>query len=203
MNKGIVYKIEVGDELYIGSTGEKLCVRQGSHNRDLKRYPHRKLYKACIDNGINKIKCWWVADIVFNSYAERRAIEETYRKELNAELNTNRCYTSQEEIKEQQKQYRLGHKEEKKQYRLDHKEKIAEYKKQYNIDHKEEIKQYNLDHKEEKKQYYLDHKEKIAEYQKQYKIANRDAINARRREKRKEKKLLIEQSLSNNNNNDQ
>jgi hypothetical protein len=178
MNKGIVYKIEVGDELYIGSTEQILCARQRCHNRDLKSFPHRKLYKACIDNGVDKIKCWWVADIVFNSYAERRAIEETYRKQLNAELNTNRCYTSQEEIKEQQKQYRLGHKEEKKQYRLDHKEKIAEYKKQYNIDHKEEI----------------------AEYQKQYKIANRDAINARRREKRKEKKLLIEQSLSNNNN---
>ena len=138
-NKGIVYKIEIGDELYIGSTEEKLCVRQGKHNYDLKKFPHRKLYKACIDNGIDNIKCWWVADIVFNSFDERRAIEETYRKQLNAELNSQRCYSSKEEKEEYQKQYNIDHKEEKKQYRLDHKEKIAEYKKQYNIDHKEEI----------------------------------------------------------------
>jgi hypothetical protein len=111
-NKGIVYKIEVGDELYIGSTEEKLCARQGQHNRDLKKFPHRKLYKACIDNGINKIKCWWVADIVFNSFEERRAIEETYRKELNAKLNSLRCYSSKEEKEEYQKQYKLDHKEE-------------------------------------------------------------------------------------------
>jgi hypothetical protein len=137
MNKGIVYKIEVGDELYIGSTEEKLCARQGSHNRDLKKFPHRKLYKACIDNGIDKIKCWWVADIVFNSFEERRAIEETYRKQLNAELNSLRCYRSQEEKEEYQKQYNIDHKEEKKykkqydkKYNLDHKEKIAEQRKQ-------------------------------------------------------------------------
>ena len=187
-NKGIVYKIEIGDELYIGSTEDKLCVRQGKHNYDLKKFPHRKLYKACIDNGVDKIKCWWVADIVFNSFDERRAIEETYRKQLNAELNTRRCYSSQEEKNEDNKQYRLDHKEERKQYN-----------KQYELDHKEEKKQYRLDHKEEKKQYNkqyeLDHKEQRAEYKKQYRLDHKDKINARRREIRKEKKLLKQQSL--------
>ena len=172
MNKGIVYKIEVGDELYIGSTGEKLCVRQGSHNRDLKRYPHRKLYKACIDNGINKIKCWWVADILFNSFEERRAIEETYRKQLNAELNSVRCYRSQEELKEYKKQYSIDHKEEKKEY----------------------DKKYSIDHKEEKKQYRLDHKEEIAETNRLHYIKNRDTIKAKSMARYKEKKLLKEKS---------
>ena len=172
MNKGIVYKIEVGDELYIGSTEEKLCVRQGSHNRDLKNFPHRKLYKACIDNGINKIKCWWVADILFNSFEERRAIEETYRKKLNAELNSVRCYRSQEELKEYKKQYSIDHKEEKK-----------EYDKKYSIDHKEEI-----------KKYYLDHKEEIAEKKRLHYIKNRDTIKAKSMARNKEKKLLKEKS---------
>jgi len=167
-NKGIVYKIEIGDEIYIGSTEEKLCVRQGKHNYDLKKFPHRKLYKACIDNGIDNIKCWWVADIVFNSFDERRAIEETYRKQLNAELNSQRCYSSKEEKEEYQKQYNIDHKEEKKQYRLDHKEKIAE----------------------SSKQYYLDHKEKIAEKNRLYNIKNRDTINAKARARYKEQKLL-------------
>jgi hypothetical protein len=172
MNKGIVYKIEVGDELYIGSTEQTLCARQSCHNRDLKKFPHRKLYKACIDNGINKIKCWWVADIVFNSFEERRVIEETYRKQLNAELNSVRCYRSQEEKKEYMKQYNIDHKEEKK-----------EEKKQYYLDHKEKIVEYQ-------KQYRLDHKEKLAEKKRLYDIKNRDIINAKARAKRKEKKLL-------------
>ena len=179
-NKGIVYKIEIGDELYIGSTEEKLCVRQGKHNYDLKKFPHRKLYKACIDNGVDKIKCWWVADIVFNSFDERRAIEETYRKNLNAKLNSVRCYRSQEEKKEDRKQYSIDHKEERK-----------EYKKQYHIDHNEELKEYY-------KQYHIDHKEERKEKKRLYDNKNRDAINARRRELYKEKKLLKEQSLSNN-----
>ena len=131
-NKGIVYKIEIGDELYIGSTEEKLCVRQGKHNYDLKKFPHRKLYKACIDNGVDKIKCWWVADIVFNSYAERRAIEETYRKELNAKLNSCRCYITLEEKKEQHTEYN-------KQYYLDHKKKIAEKDRLYRIANRDTI----------------------------------------------------------------
>jgi len=138
-NKGIVYKIEIGDELYIGSTEDKLCVRQAKHNYDLKQFPHRKLYKACIDNGVDKIKCWWVADIVFNSFDERRAIEETYRKELNAELNSLRCYVSLEEKKEYQKQYELNHKEQRvekdRRYYIKHRDTIkakrkARYKEQ-------------------------------------------------------------------------
>ena len=197
-NKGIVYKIEIGDELYIGSTEEKLCVRRGKHNYELKKYPHRKLYKACIDNGVDKIKCWWVADIVFNSFEERRAIEETYRKKLNAELNSCRCYRSQEEKKEYFKKYREDHKEkiaeQQKQYYLDHKEE----KNKYNLDHKEEIKEksklYYLDHKEELKQYYLDHKEKKAEKTRLYYIKNKDTISAKARAKREEKKLLKEKS---------
>jgi len=133
MNKGIVYKIEVGDELYIGSTEQKLCARQRCHNRDLKSFPHRKLYKACIDNGVDKIKCWWVADIVFNSFEERRAIEETYRKELNAKLNSVRCYISPEEMKEEKDKNN-------KKYRLDHKEKIAEKSRLYYIKKRDTIK---------------------------------------------------------------
>ena len=187
MNKGIVYKIEVGDELYIGSTEQTLCARQGSHNRDLKQFPHRKLYKSCIDNGIDKIKCWWVADIVFNSYAERRAIEETYRKELNAKLNSNRCYISLEEKKEEKKEYD-------KKYRIDHKEEISKVKKNYDDEHKEDKKQYRIDHKEEIKKYYLDHKEEIAEKKRLHYIKNIDTIKAKARAKYKEKKLLKEKS---------
>jgi len=72
MKKGMVYKIELQDEIYVGSTEQKLCVRQSNHNAYLKLHPHRKLYKKCIEQGVDKIKCIWVADIEFNSTAEKR-----------------------------------------------------------------------------------------------------------------------------------
>ena len=85
----MVYKIELQDEIYVGSTEQKLCVRQSNHNSDLKKYPNRKLYKTCIEQGIDKIKCIWVADIEFNSTAEKRMKEEEYRKKMNGTLIIN------------------------------------------------------------------------------------------------------------------
>ena len=120
MKKGMVYKIELQDEIYIGSTETQLCQRQSRHNYDLKKNPNLKLYKKCIEQGIDKIKCIWVADIEFNSTAEKRMKEEQYRKELNATLNSQRCYTTENEKKEYQieyqKKYREIYKQEKKEY---------------------------------------------------------------------------------------
>ena len=61
---------------------------------------HRKLYKSCIENNINYIKCVWVADILYNSTAELRMIEEQYRKDLNGNLNSRRCYITDTERKQ-------------------------------------------------------------------------------------------------------
>tara|TARA_R110002167_G_scaffold92964_1_gene249507 strand:- start:270 stop:725 length:456 start_codon:yes stop_codon:yes gene_type:complete len=97
MNAGLVYKIELNEnDIYIGSTTKKLCKRQSGHNYALKTKPNRKLYKLCIENNITNIKCVWVADVEYSSNAELRMIEEKYRTELNANLNTNKCYTSEE-----------------------------------------------------------------------------------------------------------
>ena len=32
MKKGYIYKIELQDEIYVGSTEQKLCQRQSNHN---------------------------------------------------------------------------------------------------------------------------------------------------------------------------
>ena len=128
MKKGMIYKIELQDEIYIGSTEVKLCERQSKHQYDLKHFPNRKLYKKCIEQGITEIKLIWVADIEFNHTAEKRMIEEEYRKELNGTLNSYRCHTTLEEKKENDKKYYEIHKDEKtqylKEYREKHKEKL-------------------------------------------------------------------------------
>ena len=136
MYKGIIYKIELDDEIYIGSTEQKLCVRQSNHNEDLKRYPHRTLYKKCIEQGMEYIKLIWVADIEFNSTAEKRAIEEEYRKELNAKLNMYKCYLSKDDKKEYRKEWYSNHKEQSKNYYYKHKEKIDKYQNIYRKKHR-------------------------------------------------------------------
>jgi hypothetical protein len=103
MKTGLIYKIEVNkNDIYIGSTTQKLCARQNSHNICLKdiNKNHRKLYKSCIENNINYIKCVWVADIKYDSIAELRMIEEQYRKDLNGNLNSRRCYITDTERKQ-------------------------------------------------------------------------------------------------------
>ena len=199
MKKGFVYKIELDNEIYIGSTEQKLCDRQKNHNYDLKRQPNRKLYKKCIEQGITEIKLIWVADIEFNHTAEKRMIEEKYRKELNGTLNSIRCYITEEEEKERDKQkkkeYRETHKEEikqhKKEYYETHKEEIAKKTKEYRETHKEEIaeknKEYYENNKEEiaqkKKEHYETNKEKISQKQKEYREKHKEAIAEKKRQK--------------------
>ena len=133
--KGQIYKIELNENnIYVGSTTQKLCRRQSEHNHYLKRYTHRKLYKACIENNIDYIKCIWVADIEYDSIAEVRKIEENYRKSLNGNLNSYRCYITKEEKKEYDKEYYQENKDKKseynKEYRKQNKIKISEKNKE-------------------------------------------------------------------------
>ena len=103
---GMIYKIEINEEnIYVGSTTVKLCSRQSKHNYSLKKRPHQKLYKTCIENNIDSIKCIWVADVEYNSIENLRMIEEKYRKDLNGNLNSQKCYISEEERKEFYKKY--------------------------------------------------------------------------------------------------
>ncbi len=96
--KGIIYKIEVNDRLYIGATTSKyLSKRTFDHNYKLKTNPTRSLYKYCIENDINSIKCIPVEDFFYTDRSQLRAREEVLRKQLNATLNTNRAYTTDEE----------------------------------------------------------------------------------------------------------
>ena len=117
MKTGVIYKIELNENnIYIGSTTQKLCKRKSAHNINMLQYPHRRLYKSCIENNITKINCIWVADVIFNSIAELRMIEEKYRKELNCNLNTKKCYSTDEDKKKYMKEYYKNNKEKIKEY---------------------------------------------------------------------------------------
>ena len=98
-----IYKINIGDEIYIGSTTERLlCNRQSKHNYNLRKKPHiQKLYQKCIDAGIEKIKCIWVADVKCNSIDELRKIEQDYINKYNPTLNMLKAYRTNEELKQE------------------------------------------------------------------------------------------------------
>ena len=186
MKTGLIYKIELTEnDIYIGSTTKKLCMRQAHHNYDLKKKPHQKLYKSCIENNITVIKCVWVADVTFNSIAELRMVEETYRKELNGNLNMVKCYTSEEDKKKNMKEYCENNKEyikdKNKEYRENNKHKKIEYCENNKEYIKEQDKKYREKNKEiikiKKNEYYENNKNKINEKNKKYYEENKNKIN--------------------------
>ena len=112
--KGIIYKVELGDEVYIGSTTGKLSKRQGNHNSDFRKgkyTPKHELYSKCLEKGIQKIKCIWVEDYEFEKIEHLREREEYYRKKFNELsggniLNTRKCKRNyQDDIDDNKKHY--------------------------------------------------------------------------------------------------
>ena len=99
---GFIYKIEVGEELYIGSTKKKLYYRQSQHNYTLNN-PNNKsynypLYKFCRTHNIEKIICELIETVDDN---ELLLLEQEYIKMLEPTLNIRRAYQTKEERKEQ------------------------------------------------------------------------------------------------------
>tara|TARA_R100001463_G_C3396711_1_gene207547 strand:- start:18 stop:428 length:411 start_codon:yes stop_codon:yes gene_type:complete len=100
---GFIYKIEVGEECYIGST-KNILQRQTTHNQGLNN-PNSKdynipLYKYCREHNIKKIICKKVEEVEDNNIKIK---EQEYINNLKPILNSNRVYQTQEEKEEQKK----------------------------------------------------------------------------------------------------
>ena len=175
-SKTIIYKIQHVDNpelLYVGSTTD-FTRRKYSHkwrcnNTNSKEY-NMKIYKMMRDNGgfdcfnINIIK-----DFPCNNKQEALIEEDRCMREMKANMNMIRAYTTPEERQAYYKHYYELNKEEiaerHKQYALEHKEEIAERHKQYRLEHIDKILEYNKLHKN-----------KILEYQKQYRNQNKNEL---------------------------
>ena len=107
---GFIYKIEVGEELYIGSTKKKLYYRQSQHNYTLNN-PNNKsynypLYKFCRTHNIEKIICELIEEV---EDSELLLLEQEYINMLEPTLNSYRAYRTIEELKEQWKEKNKKH----------------------------------------------------------------------------------------------
>ncbi|HDK27856.1 MAG TPA: hypothetical protein ENG48_12315 [Candidatus Atribacteria bacterium] len=162
MFKGLIYKIELGDDVYVGSTKAlKLCYRQSVHNWNLRNGRTAKLYKTARELGIEKLKCIWLEDYECNKLCKLRAREEELRKELNAQLNDRNCCGADiERQKNTARQY----------YKI--------YMPKYVRSNKERIKVIRA-------RYYQKNKEHIKKRSKDYYHKNKEAIKKRRSYKRK------------------
>ena len=96
---GFIYKIEVVEECYIGSTKNKyLCNRQYSHNYNMKNNNTSHLYNYCREHNVKKIICEKIEEV---DNENSRIKEQEYINKLKPTLNTHRAYQTHEERQEQ------------------------------------------------------------------------------------------------------
>jgi len=131
---GIVYKIEIGDEIYIGSTIEKLKRRQTNHN-SFRKSQNCKLYRKANDFNIKKIICIPLEEKEIENEEEIRLLEQEYIDKLKPSLNSQIAYTGltkQEYKKHYNKTYKQNNKEQIKEYQHKYYENNIQYYKEHN-----------------------------------------------------------------------
>ncbi len=174
-SKGVIYTIKTGECVYVGSTcnftNRKWQHKKYIYYENSAKY-NTKLYKTIRENGGEwDIKPY--KEFSCETKLQLEIEEEKIRRELNADLNGQRCCIFKEKEyvpfsnneKEYNKAYRKKFaeelKEKKKEYRENNKKKIKEQKKKSYIKNKEKHDAYMKNYREQ-------HKEKQKAYMKEY-----------------------------------
>ncbi len=179
-SKIVIYKIQhqSKDELlYVGSTthfgNRKRQHKQNCYNVNGKPYNY-KLYKTIRDNGgWDMFNMVIVKEYPCENKRQAEAEEDKCIREMKSSLNTHRAFTTPEERREHNKEYRVKNKN-----------KIKEKHKEYREQNKDKLKERNKEHYEQnkdkmnelKKEYYLNNKDKISKQRKEYREQNKDKI---------------------------
>lgn len=178
--KWIHISTELENLCYVGSTANMVS-RKAKHKSNCNN-PNQKdhnnlLYKTMRENGgFNNFKMVILGTAEQITKREAQAIEEQYRVAEKATLNSNRCYTTDEQKIETRKQY----------YK-DNKQELIEKAKKYYQENK-------VDMLDKQNQYYQEHKEQKAEQRKQYRQANKELMKEQRRKYYQAKKALQAQA---------
>lgn len=100
--KYIIYKISVGDYTYIGSTRD--YVQRKNRHRSACKKNELKVYQLIRDaGGWEKCEMVPIEEFDCEGQLQARIREEHWRREYNANMNTNKAYISVEEKKINQK----------------------------------------------------------------------------------------------------
>ena len=138
---GVIYKIVIGEECYIGST-KNLIERQHKHNSNLNSDNYTSpIYKFCREHKIEKIILELIEDEVEEEDLKIR--EQFYIDKLKPTLNAYRAYNTEEDTKQKKSahgiRYRANNKEKLKEWRENNKEELKLKKKEYYENNKEKI----------------------------------------------------------------
>ena len=191
--EGKIYKIlnSENDDVYIGSTCQKLSKRMTNHRTNAKRGINHLLYQKMRDIGENKFYIELVEEYPCSSLEQLNKREGEWIREM-ATLNekvagrTKQEYANDNrEIKNQKarEHYQENREQEiersRNNYQRD-RERINERHKKYNEEHKEEIQAYRDSRKEEKtqynKSYYKENKEQSYSKHKEWIAKNKVKI---------------------------
>ena len=148
------------DLCYVGSTGN-MKHRRKSHKNNCYNETYReynsKLYKTIREHGgWNEFKMIEIGTAEQLTHTQALQKEEEYRVELKANMNSNRCFQTEQQLKEYNISYRIDNADKLKQKRIDNADKLKDYRKQYRIDNADKI-------KEKEKRYHADNADKIKE----------------------------------------
>ena len=180
INNYTFYKIVCLDNAvdlrYVGSTAD-FNKRKSSHKSECyneKRPAYNyKVYKTIRDNGgWSNFKMIEIAKQDQLTLRQAEFIEEQYRKELNADMNGRSCFRTEEERKEQCKEWRENNPDYDKNWRKNNKEHIQEQKKEWYKNNKEHIKKYNQTESRKASQKKYRDKKKLEKQQKDITITN-------------------------------
>ena len=169
INDYFFYKIvcltEDVDLSYVGSTcnwrSRKNNHKSDCNNPNSKKYNNKK-YQMMRDNGgWDNFKMIEIGFREQLTLRQAEAIEEDYRVELRANMNTYKCNSGCETRQE----YNAN-------YQQENREQLLEYQANYRLENKEKISEY-------KANYRLENKEKISEHSTNYRLKNRDHLNAK------------------------
>jgi len=199
-----IYKIccdDLPNYNYVGST-KAFRQRKNEHKSRLNKGDTKKIYNTIRENGgWDNWRMVILEDLGEVSFIEARIKEEEHRVKLNANMNSKKCYTTEEEKKEYSKEYFLINKEKLNQKGKEWRENNKEYYKKYSQDNNETIKLkwktwYN-NNKEHvlnyQKNYNEDNKEHITERQKKYREKNKEHITEKQKEYREQNKEQIKE----------
>ena len=153
------YKIQVGNECYVGSTKDfkkRLQKHKSNCHCEIGRDYNIKVYQSIREVGWDKIDVMIIDKIIYNSKHEALDMETKYMLMFNAKLNS--CYP----------------KRSKEEYQLDNKERINNRRKLFYKENKERINNVA-------KEYYDDNRERLIQHQHEYYVNNRQLVSQRRK----------------------
>jgi hypothetical protein len=176
---GLIYKIVIGDNCYVGST-KNLIRRQGEHNSNLRSENYNYLlYEKCREHKIENIILELVEDEVEEEDLKIR--EQFYIDKLKSTLNTYRAIRTIEDTKQIKREEGI-------RYRANNTEKLKIQKKEWQENNKEKLTNYL-------KEYYENNKETLTNYLKDYYENNKDKIKEKNKERYENNKEKLKEKV--------